>query len=158
MDPTAAYRLAIRVLTYVEQRPDRLDDYHVTANFMRVVDKDTFNWMGFHELLGQEIVHGHAEDNDEDDANADDDWGESDEIEYVGVDDEKEKYKDVLNDDGDDDCDYYPDTDPEDDDPLVMDDERGYEGVVHVTDIDNPKIAVGVTFEDGFCFKRCIRQ
>ena len=50
------------------------------------------------------------------------------------------------------------DTDPEDDDSLVVDDERGYEGVVHVTDIDNPKIAVGVTFEDGFCFKRCIRQ
>ena len=50
------------------------------------------------------------------------------------------------------------DTDPEDDDPLVVDDERGYEGVVHVTDIDNRKIAVGVTFEDGFYFKRCIKQ
>ena len=82
--------------------------------------------------------------------------GVSDEIEYVGVDDEKEKYKDVLNDDGDYDCDYYPDTDLEDDDPLVVDDERDYEGVVHVTGIDNPKIALGVTFEDGFCFKRCI--
>ena len=64
----------------------------------------------------------------------------------------------MLNDDGDDDCDYYPDTNLEDDDPLVMDDERGYEGVVHVTDIDSPKIPVGVTFEDGLCFKRCIRQ
>jgi len=64
----------------------------------------------------------------------------------------------VLNDDGDDDCDYYPDTDPEDDDPLGVDDERGYEGVVHVTDIENPKIALGVTFEDGLCFKSCIRQ
>ena len=99
-----------------------------------------------------------GDDNNEDDTNADDDWGESNEIEYVGVDDEKEKYRDVLNDDGDDDCDYYPDTDPEDDDPLVVDDERGYEGVVHVTDIDNTKITVGVTFEDGLCFKRCIRQ
>ena len=56
------------------------------------------------------------------------------------------------------DSDYYADTDPEDDDPLGVDDERGCEGVVHVTDIDNPKIAVGVTFEDGLCFKRCIRQ
>jgi len=54
----AACRLAIRVPAYVEQRPDRLDDYHVTANYMRVVDKDLFNWMGFHELLCQEIVHG----------------------------------------------------------------------------------------------------
>ena len=85
----AACRLAIRVPVNVEQRPDGLDDYHVIANYMRVVDKDTFNWMGFHELLGQEIVHGHAEDNDEDDANADDDWGEFDEIEYVGVDDRR---------------------------------------------------------------------
>ena len=39
-----------------------------------------------------------------------------------------------------------------------MDDERGCEGVVHVTDIDNPKIAIGVTFEDDLYFKRCIRQ
>jgi hypothetical protein len=89
---------------------------------------------------------------------ADDDWGEADEVEYVGVDDENEKYRDVLNDDGDANCDYYPDTDLEDDHPLVVDDDRDYEGVVHVTDIDNPKIALGVTFEDGFCFKRCIRQ
>jgi hypothetical protein len=58
MDPMSACRLAIRVPAYVEQRPDGLDDYHVTTNYMRVVDKDTFNWMGFHELLGQEIVHG----------------------------------------------------------------------------------------------------
>ena len=58
MDPMAACRLAIRVPAYVEQRPDGLDDYHVTANYMHVVDKDLFNWMGFHELLCQEIVHG----------------------------------------------------------------------------------------------------
>jgi hypothetical protein len=99
-----------------------------------------------------------GDDAEEDHANADDDWGEADEVEYVGVDDENEKYKDVLNDDGDADCDCYPDTDLEDDDPLVVDDERDCEGVVHVTDIDNPKIALGVTFEGGFCFKRCIRQ
>ena len=54
----AACRLAIRVPAYVEQRPDGLDDYHVTANLMRVVDKDTFNWMGFYDLLDEEIVHG----------------------------------------------------------------------------------------------------
>jgi hypothetical protein len=58
MDPTSACRLAIRVPAYVEQRPDGLDDYHVTAKFMHVVEKDKFNWMGFHELLGEEIVHG----------------------------------------------------------------------------------------------------
>ena len=53
-----ACRLAIRVLAYVEQRPDGLDDYHVTANYIHVVDKDTFNWMGFYDLLAEEIVHG----------------------------------------------------------------------------------------------------
>jgi hypothetical protein len=58
MDPTAAYRVAIRVPAYVEQRPDGLDDYHVTANFMRVVDKDTTNWMDFNAMLAKEIVHG----------------------------------------------------------------------------------------------------
>jgi hypothetical protein len=58
MDPTSACRLAIRVLAYVDQRPDRLDDYHVTENYLRVVDTDKFNWMGFYELLGEKIVHG----------------------------------------------------------------------------------------------------
>jgi hypothetical protein len=58
MDPTSACRLSIRVPTYVEQRPDGLDDYQVTANFMHVVDKGKFNWMGFLELLSEEIVHG----------------------------------------------------------------------------------------------------
>jgi hypothetical protein len=58
MDPTSACRLAIKVPTYVEQKPDGLGDYHVTENWMRVVDKDTFNWMSFHALLDEEIVHG----------------------------------------------------------------------------------------------------
>ena len=58
MDPTSTCRLAISVPTYVEQRPDGLDDYHVTANYMRVVDKDKFSWMGFLGCLGEEIVHG----------------------------------------------------------------------------------------------------
>ena len=51
MDPTAACRFAIRVPAYVEQRSDGLDDYHVTSNFMRVVDKDIFSWMGFYDCL-----------------------------------------------------------------------------------------------------------
>jgi hypothetical protein len=57
MDPGDACRLAIRVPAYVQQRPDGLSNYHVTENWLRVVDKDTFNWMGFHELLVGEIVH-----------------------------------------------------------------------------------------------------
>ena len=51
MDPTSVCRLAIRVPAYVEQRPDGLDDYHVTANFMHVVDKDIFSWMGFYDCF-----------------------------------------------------------------------------------------------------------
>ena len=58
MDPTAACRVAIRVPGYVEHRPDGLDDYHVTANFMRVVDKGTTNWIDFSAMLAEEIVHG----------------------------------------------------------------------------------------------------
>jgi len=58
MDPSSTCRLAIRVPAYVEQRPDGLGDYHVTQSYMRVVDKDIFNWMGFCQLLGEEIVHG----------------------------------------------------------------------------------------------------
>jgi len=62
MDPSSACRLAIRVPAYVEQRPDGLGDYHVTQSYMRVVDKDIFNWMGFRQLLGEEIVHGQDQD------------------------------------------------------------------------------------------------
>ncbi len=87
-----------------------------------------------------------------------DDWGESAETEYVGVDDEKSKYKDLMSDDEVEDPDYYPESDGDDNDPLTLDDEKGCESVMHITDIDNPKIEEGVTFEDGFCFKRCIRQ
>jgi hypothetical protein len=54
----SACRVAIRVPTYVEQRPDRLDDYHVTDYFVHVVDKDTTNWMDFNAMLAKEIVHG----------------------------------------------------------------------------------------------------
>jgi hypothetical protein len=43
-------------------------------------------------------------------------------------------------------------------DDLVVDDTVGCETIVHVTDFENPKIEVGVTFEDGKCFKKAIRQ
>ncbi|WVZ72240.1 hypothetical protein U9M48_020734 [Paspalum notatum var. saurae] len=78
-----------------------------------------------------------------------DDWG---------VDDEKANYRDLVSDDDVADCDYYPDSDEEAKDPLAVDDEKGCEHVVHITDIENPKIEEGVTFEDGTCFKRCIKQ
>ncbi|CAN6249838.1 unnamed protein product [Urochloa humidicola] len=43
-------------------------------------------------------------------------------------------------------------------DELVVDDSVGCETVEHVTNLENPSIAVGVTFEDGDIFRRAIRQ
>lgn len=87
-----------------------------------------------------------------------DPWGEFDEIEYVGVSDEKENYKDLVSDDEVDDPDYIPSSEEDDDNDLTVNDEKGCDPLTHVTDVENPKIEVGVTFEDGHCFKRCIRQ
>lgn len=260
MDPDSACRLAIRVPAYVEQRPDGLDDYHVTNDYMRVVDKDTFGWMDLVDMLKKDIVYGRdqelavsyfdqkanefvnldsdasllagfdmywhirrlsilvvvkdtgprllaltakenancvvgtqqsqveeAQNNDtfpchttdpnlpktKDKQKAPttantkapttskpnvDAWGEWEEDEYLGVDDEKSKYKDLVSDDEVEDVDYYSDSDEEDNDPLSVDDEKGCEHVLHVTDLENPKIEEGVNFEDGICFKRCIRH
>ncbi|KAF0903009.1 hypothetical protein E2562_022634 [Oryza meyeriana var. granulata] len=55
-----------------------------------------------------------------------DNWGEDDEVEYVGVDNEKEKYKDLVSDDETVDLDYDPGSD-EDNDDLTVDDEEGCE-------------------------------
>ena len=86
----------------------------------------------------------------------DDPWGENDETEYVGVDDEKVFHVDLISDD-ENEFDCIPDSD-EDNDDCAVDGEQGCEIVDHVTDLENPKIEVGVTFEDGQTFKRAIRQ
>ncbi|EEC83548.1 hypothetical protein OsI_29170 [Oryza sativa Indica Group] len=70
-----------------------------------------------------------------------DTWGENDEVEYVGVADEKEKYKDLVSDDEEVDPDYEPDSD-EDDDDLAVGDEEECESVAHITDVENPNIDV----------------
>ncbi|KAF0927418.1 hypothetical protein E2562_032724 [Oryza meyeriana var. granulata] len=57
-----------------------------------------------------------------------DNWGEDDEFEYVGVDDEKEKYKDLVLDDEAVDPDYDPSSD-EDNDGLAIDDEESCESI-----------------------------
>ena len=79
---------------------------------------------------------------DTEERTADDPWGENDEIEYVGVDDEPVEPSSNTG------FDYIPDTDEEDNDDCIVDDEKGCEVVEHITDLENPKIAVGVTFED----------
>jgi hypothetical protein len=86
----------------------------------------------------------------------DDSWGENDETEYVGVDDEKVFHADLISDD-ENEIDYIPDSD-EDNDDCAVDGDQGREIIEHVTDLENPKIEVGVTFEDGQTFKRAIRQ
>lgn len=54
---------------------------------------------------------------------------------------------------------YQPsDSDIDEVDDLFVDDETGCEEVEHVTNLENPTIACGVTFEDGHTFKRAIRQ
>ncbi|KAK3130033.1 hypothetical protein QOZ80_6BG0488050 [Eleusine coracana subsp. coracana] len=87
----------------------------------------------------------------------DDPWGELDEVEYVGVDDEKALHGDLVSDSGSN-SEYIPDSDDEDVDDCAVNDEKGVHVLTHVTDLDNPRIEVGVTFEDGYTFKRAIRQ
>jgi hypothetical protein len=84
--------------------------------------------------------------------------GENAKIEYVGVDDEKDFHGDLVSDDDSDASDYIPDSNEEDQDNCEVDDEEGCYTLQHVTDLENPTIAEGVTFEDGATFKRAIRQ
>lgn len=85
----------------------------------------------------------------------DDNWVDA-EVEYVGLDDEG-AYNEMLTDSDDANLDGN-DSDESFEDDLAVDDTVGCETIVHVTDYENPKIEVGVTFEDGACFKKCIRQ
>jgi hypothetical protein len=81
-------------------------------------------------------------------------WDE-DEVEYVGLHDEQPYLSDVeehIENENESDGDYN------EQDDLFVDDEAGCEILEHVTDLENPTIAVGVTFEDGDTFKRAIRQ
>jgi len=86
-----------------------------------------------------------------------------DDVEYVGLDDE-DPFKTLLSDS---ECDGLDDVlecvDLEDDvecvglnDELVVDDALGCETFIHATDLENPTIAVGVTFGDGDTFKKAI--
>ena len=87
---------------------------------------------------------------------ADDDvsW-EEDVEEYVGVNDEGHympKQQDQQASEGDTDSDSLVHDD------LYVDDDAGCEINEHVTNLENPTIECGVTFEDGDTFKRAIRQ
>jgi hypothetical protein len=86
-------------------------------------------------------------------------WGEDNEVEYVGADDEQKMYKAMLSDDEQSDSEFIPDPDEEDHDDCVGADEKPEDDVlVTITDLDNPKIVVGVKFESGVIFKKAIRQ
>jgi hypothetical protein len=75
-----------------------------------------------------------------------------DDIEYVGLDDE-DPIHDSSDSELDDGADYVVL-----EDELFVDDARGCETLVHATDLENPRIEVGVTFGDGDSFKKAIRQ
>jgi len=91
--------------------------------------------------------------NKELDLNKPSSWGEDDEIEYVGVDDEK-KYSDLIIDGVIADPNYVPNSDEEDsDDELTVDDEKGCEMHVHITDVENLKIEVGLHLKMGYVLR-----
>jgi hypothetical protein len=81
---------------------------------------------------------------------ADDDepW-EKDDEEYVRFNDENHYMSDQQDDE---------EAVSTDSDSFVHDDEAGCEVSEHVTNLENPTIAVGVTFEDGNTFKSAIMQ
>ncbi|KAF0902916.1 hypothetical protein E2562_019854 [Oryza meyeriana var. granulata] len=53
-----------------------------------------------------------------------DNWGGNDEVEYVGLTDKRESYKDLVSDDEEGDPDYAPGSN-EDDDDLAVDNKEG---------------------------------
>jgi hypothetical protein len=81
-------------------------------------------------------------------------WDE-DEVEYVGLNDEHPYLSDVEE-HSENEVQFDGDYDQQDD--LYVDDEAGCEIIEHMTDLENPTIGIGVTFEDGDTFKRAIRQ
>jgi hypothetical protein len=85
---------------------------------------------------------------------ADDVPWEEDEEEYVGVNDESR----YMTDQQDDQAAEHSDSDSYANDDLFVDDKAGCEVSEHVTNLENPTIACGVTFEDGDTFKRAIRH
>ncbi|WVZ84846.1 hypothetical protein U9M48_031833 [Paspalum notatum var. saurae] len=82
---------------------------------------------------------------------------ENDRTEYHITNDEKVFHANLFP-DNENISDYIPDTDEEDNDNCAVDDDEDCVAVEHVTDLENPKIEVGVTFEDGHTFKKAIRQ
>ncbi|WVZ74436.1 LOW QUALITY PROTEIN: hypothetical protein U9M48_022615 [Paspalum notatum var. saurae] len=82
---------------------------------------------------------------------------EEDEVEYVGLNDENQ-YLPAAQQPADS-SDYEPsELESSEVDELLVDDDAGCEIVEHTTNLENPTIAVGLTFEDGDTFKRAIRQ
>jgi hypothetical protein len=80
----------------------------------------------------------------------------NDDVEYVGLDDE-DPFKTLLSDSSDSECDGNVECIGVEDD-LVVEDAFDCEPIVHATDLENPTIAVGITFGDGDIFKKAIRQ
>ena len=69
-----------------------------------------------------------------------DKWAEDDEEEFVGVDDERLQYKDLMSGEDTSDQDYVAGSDDGDQSESSVDDEAGCQSNVHVTDIENPNI------------------
>ena len=78
-------------------------------------------------------------------------WVEDD-VEYVGLNDE-DPISDSSESEPDSDVDYACL-----EDELVVEDACGSETIIHATDLENPKIEVGVTFGDRGTFMKAIRE
>jgi hypothetical protein len=75
-----------------------------------------------------------------------------DDVEYVGFNDE-DAISNSSESELDSDIDYAGL-----EDELIVEDEWDCETIIHVTNLENPKIEVGVTFGDRDTFKKAIRQ
>jgi hypothetical protein len=79
-----------------------------------------------------------------------------DDVEYIGLNDEA-PFTTLLSDSSDSACDGNVKCVGFDDD-LVVEDTLDCVPIVHATDLENPTIAVGITFGDRDMFKKAIRQ
>ncbi|WVZ88391.1 hypothetical protein U9M48_034918 [Paspalum notatum var. saurae] len=173
MDPSSACRVLVRVPGYVEVAEDGRHMFHETKEIKLVVDRDKTNLKDLLDDIAAEVKSpepaqnsskgdksddtGNSSKGEKSDEEEEEEPWEEDEVEYVGLNDENQ-YLPAAQQPADS-SDYEPsELESSEVDELLVDDDAGCEIVEHTTNLENPTIAVGLTFEDGDTFKRAIRQ
>uniref|UniRef100_J3LW90 Transposase MuDR plant domain-containing protein n=1 Tax=Oryza brachyantha TaxID=4533 RepID=J3LW90_ORYBR len=133
--PDGMYIVVVQVGPYVKFTNNGRPEYHVTRNLNWILDKDATYWTNVLADINDEVKHSPEQDLTRRITTKI--WCQTEEA--------------------DPDYDYELGSDKDDDD-LAVDGVEGCKSVIHITDVENPKIAMGVTFEDGECFKRCIKK